>query len=241
MKTYNIKLNKSLNALSYSVRRYYVDEFYIRNISCFSEGSSILDMGGKKLNKRGLFNIDEYKLTVKYANIDNKTEPDFLCDITNIPVEDNSFDGIILSEVLEHVPEPKKVINEAYRILKPGGKAFICTPFIFHVHADPYDFARFTAYYFERVLREAGFNNIRIEKQGIFFSVLANMFKLWANELLKEDRPKSMWKRKLFHKFVFWFQKKAFKWEKITYYKENWMFSGYTTGYGIIGKKSIFK
>ncbi len=89
-----------------------------------------------------------------------------------------------------------------------------------------------------QVREEIGVNNIRIEKQGLFFSVLANMLKLWANELSKDNRPKSVIKRKLFHRFVSWFQRKAFKLDAKKYYKKNWMFSGHTTGYGITSKKS---
>ncbi len=230
-------LNKLSTQLDYSVRRYYVDEFYSRNINLFSDNAVILDMGGKKINKRGFFDIEESGLLIKYANISKDTSPDYLCDISSIPIEDNSFDGIILSEVLEHVPDPKSVLKEAQRILKPGGLALICTPFMFHVHSDPYDYARYTDQYYTKVLSEAGFKDIIIEKQGLFFSVLASMMKLWANELSKDGRPRSGIKTMLFHKFVFWFQQKAFQWEKDKYYQENWMFSGYTTGYGIIGTK----
>ena len=230
--------NNEINDLSYSMRRYHLDEFFINNITKFKKNSTILDMGGKKINKRGKFNIEDYSLFIKCANLDKKTEPDYLCDITKIPVKSNSFDGVILSEVLEHVQEPKLVLKEAFRLLKKGGKILICTPFIFHVHADPYDYARYTDYYYKVVLKKLGFKNIFTEKQGLFFSVLANMLKLWANELRKFNRPKSRLIKYFFHKFIFWFQKRALKWDKKTFTQENWLLSGYTTGYGIIAKKS---
>ena len=110
------KLNTDLG---YSVRRFYLDVFFSHTINKFKPGSKILDLGGKKTNKRGVFNPEDYNLQVKYANIDEKTNPDYLCDITDLPVEDKSFDGVILSEVLEHVPDPKAVLKEAYRIFRP--------------------------------------------------------------------------------------------------------------------------
>ena len=50
-------------------------------------------------------------------------------DITNLTFfEDNTFDFIICSHVLEHVPDDRKALNEFYRILKPDGIALIMIP-----------------------------------------------------------------------------------------------------------------
>ncbi|NIP39066.1 MAG: class I SAM-dependent methyltransferase [Candidatus Dadabacteria bacterium] len=49
-------------------------------------------------------------------------------DITDIQYDDNAFDIIICSHVLEHVFDDKKAIREFYRVLKPGGEAFIMVP-----------------------------------------------------------------------------------------------------------------
>ena len=48
--------------------------------------------------------------------------------ILDIPFEDNIFDIIISSEVIEHVPEPVKALHELFRVLKPGGKLVLTTP-----------------------------------------------------------------------------------------------------------------
>ncbi len=49
-------------------------------------------------------------------------------DATNLNFEDNSFDFVICSEVLEHIDDDIKAANEIYRILKPGGRAFVTVP-----------------------------------------------------------------------------------------------------------------
>jgi len=157
-------IDKLLIDKSYSIRRAFVDDFFFQNINVFNEQASILDMGGKKENKRGAFNIENYNFNVKYANIDKSTKPDFLCDIKKIPVADNTFDGVILSEVIEHLSEPILVLEEAFRVLKKGGKLLIVTPFIYHVHADPYDYGRYTDYWYKEKLKTIGFEDIRIEK-----------------------------------------------------------------------------
>ena len=65
---------------------------------------------------------------------------DYVCDITDIPVSDDSFDVIICTEVLEHVPEPIKVIKEFSRILRKNGKMFITAPLGCGIHQEPYIF-----------------------------------------------------------------------------------------------------
>jgi len=224
--------------LSYSVRRYYVDEFYSRAIFYLPKGGRILDIGGKKKRKRGQFDIEKYDFRVEYANIDKKTDPDYICDAKNIDVEDNIFDGVICSELLEHVPEPKAVLREIYRVLKPGGVLLLCVPFLFRVHPDPYDYGRYTDFYWKTTLTEINFSSIIIEKQGLFFSVIANMLKNFANEMLKERKPKNKMKSRLFHNAVAWGEKKAFELEKKPYFKNHKFFTSYTTGYGIIAFKN---
>jgi SAM-dependent methyltransferase len=43
------------------------------------------------------------------------------CDVSMIPLEDKSADLVFSNDVLEHIPQPQKVIEECCRILKPGG------------------------------------------------------------------------------------------------------------------------
>lgn len=53
---------------------------------------------------------------------------DEIIDIQNIPYEDNTFDLIITSHVLEHVPDDFIALQEFYRVLKPNGKVIILIP-----------------------------------------------------------------------------------------------------------------
>lgn len=49
-------------------------------------------------------------------------------DITNITFDDNFFDLIMCTHVLEHIPDDKKAMSELYRVLKPGGIALLNVP-----------------------------------------------------------------------------------------------------------------
>jgi len=221
----------------YSLRRYFVDKFFLENVHCFPAGAKVLDVGGKKTKKRGMFDIGKYPVKVEYANIDASTDPDHLCDAAKIPVADASFDGVILAEVLEHVKDPKAVLVEGYRTLKPGGKLLATAPFMFHVHADPADYGRYTEHYFRETLGEIGFRNIQIERQGGYYCVLANILKMRLLRVggkhpvyvkIKQAAP-------LF--LLAWFQKRAIKWDGRKGFCSTDIGRGHTTGYGIVCEK----
>lgn len=221
----------------YSVRRYFVDRFFVEHVSVFCLDEKILDIGGKKEKKRGYFDIGTLPLSVEYANIDTSTNPDYLCDAASIPVPDNSYDGVILAEVLEHIREPKVVLAEAFRVLKPDGKLLITVPFLYHVHGDPNDYGRYTEHYWREVLGEVGFGIVGVERQGGYYATLANMFKMRLLVMQQEDGMPVRLKRTVLSRFLIWFQKKAFKWDGETDVRRNKILSGHTTGYGIECRK----
>ena len=51
-----------------------------------------------------------------------------VADVQQMPFPGNSFDFVLFSEVLEHVPDQKKALKEIARVLRPGGKVLITTP-----------------------------------------------------------------------------------------------------------------
>lgn len=57
-------------------------------------------------------------------------KPNVLCDVTSIPEQDNKYDIVLASHVLEHIPgmEAAKTLSEWVRILKVGGKIIVRVP-----------------------------------------------------------------------------------------------------------------
>jgi SAM-dependent methyltransferase len=49
-------------------------------------------------------------------------------DVTALPYDDASFDVAVCFEVIEHVPEPERVLDELRRVLRPGGLLVVSTP-----------------------------------------------------------------------------------------------------------------
>ncbi|GHT05483.1 SAM-dependent methyltransferase [Bacteroidia bacterium] len=75
-----------------------------------------------------LYAILKQAKNLNYLNVDiNPNLADFQMDIMDIPCSDESFDYIICSHVLGHVPDEKKAIKELYRVLAAGGTALIMT------------------------------------------------------------------------------------------------------------------
>lgn len=87
-----------------------------------------------------------------------------------LPLLDAQCDAVTCFEVLEHVPEPARLLAEAHRILRPGGVLLLSTPFQWWVHEAPHDYYRFTRHGLEFLLGQAGFEGIRVEATTGFWS-----------------------------------------------------------------------
>ena len=69
---------------------------------------------------------------------------DVIGDATNLPFQNEAFDGVICEVVLEHVFKAHRVISETFRVLKPGGACFFIVPFLFPYHGHPADYRRWS-------------------------------------------------------------------------------------------------
>ena len=101
----------------------------------------------------------------------NSPSLDVYCDCTRMPFKPRALDGIICSEVLEHVQDATKAIQEMSQVLKPGGYLVITVPFFYPLHGvnkkDYGDFWRFTPGTL-RVLFAPGFEVLRLEATHLF-------------------------------------------------------------------------
>lgn len=84
------------------------------------------------------------------------SEPDVFATAESLPFADNVFDAIACFEVLEHLEDPQKAIDEARRVLKPGGLYVISVPFVYPLHDRPADFRRYTPFGLQQSLTLAG-------------------------------------------------------------------------------------
>lgn len=114
-----------------------IDRFIEEKMKYFSSLKNILDVGGGTRFTKWLKKYENYfdNCSYKTFDYDSSTNPDIIGDIHDIHLDNESFDGIICSSVLEHVENPIRAVEEMYRILKPGGVVFCYVPSIYPYHA----------------------------------------------------------------------------------------------------------
>ena len=113
--------------------------------------------------------------------------PDVIADIQDLGCfPDASFDVVFLMEVLEHVAAPDAALSEIHRVLAPGGRLVLSTPFLLEVHEAPHDYYRFTEYGLRHLLR--GFEAIRVDRRnGPLVASLVPLLRLTRSPHLRDE------------------------------------------------------
>lgn len=161
-------LKRKINPL-----RYEVEEFAASSARG-KPGMTILDAGAGESGLRGYFPHCRY-LAIDLAKGDRDwdyTGLDIIGDLHTMPAGKSTADIILNFQVLEHLPDPGRVIQEFHRVLKPGGALYLTAPQGWHEHQQPYDFFRFTSFALRMMMEEAGFEKISIEPMGGYFRFL---------------------------------------------------------------------
>lgn len=123
----------------------------------------VLDVGGGE--SPSYFDFLKKEPGAYIENIDGKhVSINFERD--SLPYEDNSFEQVILCNVLEHIYNYKFLLSEIRRILKDGGEVIGFVPFLINYHPDPHDYFRYTRESLEKIFVEAGFVVSEIKEVG---------------------------------------------------------------------------
>ncbi|TAE18437.1 MAG: SAM-dependent methyltransferase [Bacteroidetes bacterium] len=136
-------------------------------------------------------------------------KPDFFWDGKTLPAEDNSYDTVIATELLEHCAYPEEVLKEILRVLKPQGTLFFTVPFLWTLHLLPYDEYRYTPFSLKRHIENAGFTNIAIESLGNVDASLAQMIGIWSGY-----RPLGKWGKRLVKWLFLPLLRRLLEWDK---------------------------
>jgi ubiquinone/menaquinone biosynthesis C-methylase UbiE len=125
----------------------------------------------------------------------NNNKVDVICLATNLSFADNTFDSILCNQVLEHVYDHRTMLQEAFRVLKPGGNIILTVPFAWELHEEPFDFFRFSKHALKELFEQTGFQIEYIKPNGgkwaAIYQLRTNMLyhsfkkKTWYNKLKK--------------------------------------------------------
>lgn len=151
--------------------RWSVDHFVWDSIPKYAhEGSVVLDAGaGPHRYRDCIKGTGATYVATDFEHVFSEGSPDsydFICSLDDIPRPNDSYDVVLNTQVLEHVSDPQKVIDELFRVLKPGGKLLLTTNQMFWVHHAPYNYFYFTAYGLKLLFERAGFDVDSIKARG---------------------------------------------------------------------------
>lgn len=172
------------------------DEWIEQQAKQLPRGTKILDIGAGTCRYRNYFSHCHYNAhdfaqlpedSIKYGKLD------FVSDILEIPVQDSSFDCVLCTEVLEHTPEPIKVIRIFSRVLRTGGRLILTAPLGSGIHQSPYFFyGGFSPYWYSKFLSESGFSDIKIISNGNFFRFFGQESQRFASCVMKIARKRRL-------------------------------------------------
>ena len=156
---------------------YWRDEWVAKKAALVPSGSKVLDAGAGQCRYRPLFAHTVYKAQDFAQYQGSRDGPlretwdyaplDYVCDITAIPVDTGSFDVVLCTEVLEHVPDPISALREICRVVCEGGSLILSAPLGSGVHQEPFHFyGGFSPYFYEKFLNEFGFDVVEIKPIG---------------------------------------------------------------------------
>lgn len=83
-----------------------------------------------------------------------------------LPFKDNYADNIFLFNAIYIIKEPKELVREIYRVLKPNGILFLTVSLIANEAPEPNDYFRFTSQGIKMILSQTGFSQVELHKIG---------------------------------------------------------------------------
>jgi SAM-dependent methyltransferase len=130
----------------------------------------LLDLGCGEQPYRDVFNHVERYIAFDLAP---NSRMDVCGNAIALPFRDAVFDTVLCNEVLEHVPQPDTLMNEAARVLKPQGVLLLTTPQTWGLHLEPHDFCRYTKYGLRYLAEKTGLEVVDVAPTCGLWATLA--------------------------------------------------------------------
>lgn len=177
------KLLKLGSRLRVNSSRIYLTQFAVDASNSIAPDSKVLDAGAGDCVYQRHFSAHRYE-SADFCQVEKEYgRIDYVCDLTQLPVEDARFDLVFCSQVLEHLPEPAAALREFNRVLKPGAVLWLSAPFFYVEHEQPYDYYRYTQFGLRHLLESSGFEVERVDWLEGYCSTLAYQLEVAAVSL----------------------------------------------------------
>ena len=174
----------------------------------------------------------EQYVAVDWSNSYHNTHPDVIADLNQrLPIPSAVADTVMSISVMEHLCEPVLFLEEALRVLKPGGVIVLQVPFMWWEHEAPFDYFRFTRFGLKYVFQKAGFHDIEIFPTTGFWVMWTLKFNYQSARLVRGPWPV----RKTIELFLraIW----AIDQRVSPLLDKYWKAEGETAGYFVVAKK----
>jgi SAM-dependent methyltransferase len=110
----------------------------------------------------------------RYLGVDRTSfhgDPNCLGVAEALPLIDGCADVALSTQSLEHADRPELLLEEAHRVLRPGGTLLLSTHGVWVHHPDPHDYWRWTEEGLRRLIESEGFEVVRVHRQcGVFLT-----------------------------------------------------------------------
>lgn len=160
---------------------------YLRGV-CLDVGCG--DMPYRSMLIQPPFAITDYLGLDRPGERRQSARPDLYYINGAIPLESQSVDSALCTEVLEHCPDASALLQELQRVLKPGGSLILTVPFLWPLHEVPDDWCRYTPFALRQLLVSSGFIVHELRPLGGWDKSLAQMLGLYLRR-----RPMNRWLR----------------------------------------------
>ncbi|MEM0961749.1 MAG: methyltransferase domain-containing protein [Bacteroidota bacterium] len=172
-----------MSTLGFNSSRVRLDEENRAFGASLPAGARLLDAGAGDSPYRTHYAHTVYE-SADFEQVDRAYgETTYVCDLSDIPVEGERFDAVVFSQVMEHLPEPRAVLAELFRVLKPGGRMLYSAPLFYEEHDVPYDFYRYTSYGVRHLMAQAGFTVDRLDWLEGYYGTVAYQLNRMAKYL----------------------------------------------------------
>lgn len=153
-----------------------------------SAGDLLLDASAGNRPYQVIFARQRYE-SCDMPNGFYRCKHDFECFLDAIPRPKGYYDAVVLTQVLEHVPNPELVLRELARVTRPGGKLLLSVPMTCPLHGEPWHFFNFTHHGLARLAAASGWRVAECEKVGGAFWVLGKRLGELPGKLMKSVDP----------------------------------------------------